>query len=65
LHCEYSPGSIEPVVLVLDVATVGTTTEDMAIGPAGQAAAAVVYYIPTALDDMVMMIRKSLGSWVY
>ena len=53
-------GSIEPAVLVLDVGTVGTMIEDMATEAAGQAAEVVVYYNP--LEDMVMMIRKSLGS---
>jgi hypothetical protein len=53
-------GSIEPAVLVLDVGTVGTMIEDMATEAAGQAAVVVVYYNP--LEDMVMMIRKSLGS---
>jgi hypothetical protein len=45
-------GSIEPVVLVLDMVTEA----------AGLVAVEVVYYTPTVLEDMVMMIRKSLGS---
>ena len=45
-------GSIEPVVLGLDTATEA----------AGGVAVEVVYYTPTVLEDMVMMIRKSSGS---
>jgi hypothetical protein len=45
-------GSIEPVVLVLDMATEAACL----------VAVEVVYYTPTALEDMVMMIRKSSGS---
>jgi hypothetical protein len=66
VHTAAAPAvdSTEPVGLVLAAEIVGTATGDMETEAAGLVVAEEVYYIPTALEDMVMMSRKRLGSAV-